>query len=124
MKKIQRIINDLKHMKGLDNFIILNDKDKKTIENLEEENNIGVKEAIKRKHVIAFTHDSTFRKPIAKIVENKDGKIILPPVPFPEVNAKNVVSSSPGYKVDAFLRKKMKAKKEDATLIIGFDRFI
>lgn len=121
MNITNQIVNDLKKIKGLDNFIILNNKDKEIIKELEEKNNIGVREAIKRKYTIAFTHDSSFREPEAKIVVKRQDKIIFPPVPFPEIKAKNVVSCSPGYKVDSYLRKRIKAKKDDATLIVGFD---
>ena len=121
MKKVQRIINDLKKLSGLHNFIILDDKDINIIRKLEEKRNRAVLEAIRRTHVIAFTHESSFRKPVGKIVVKQKNKIIFPPVPFPEVKAKNVVSGSPGYTVDSYLRKKIKRKKEDATLIVGFD---
>ena len=121
MDIVNKVVNDLKKVKGLNNFIILNKEDKKIIKELEDKNNLGVLEAIKRKNTIAFTHDSTFREPSGKIVIKKGNKLILPPVPFPEVKAKNVVSCSPGYKVDSYLRKKIQAEKDDATLIVGFN---
>lgn len=103
-------------------FIILSSKDIEFIKQNEESRNIGVLEAIKRKHIIAFMHDSSFRCPAKEIVIEKDGKKIFPAVSFPEVKANNVVSCSPGYKVDAYLRKKMaNVKEDDASLIVGFD---
>ncbi len=117
-----KIINDLEKIKGLSNFIVLNENDRKFIKQNEESRNIGVLEAIKREHIIAFMHDSSFREPISKIIIEKDGKKIFPAVPFPEVKAKDVVSCSPGHKVDSYLRKKMaNVKEDDASLIIGFD---
>ena len=116
------VISGLKRIKGLSNFIILNENDRRFILNNEEKNNFGVLEAVKRKHVIAFTHDSSFRKPAEKIAIKKNNKIIFPPVAFPEVKARNVVSCSPGYKVDSYLKKKMNnIKEENATLLVGFD---
>jgi len=113
------VIDDLGKVEGLSNFIVLDEKDREFIEKNEESNNLGVLEAVKRKCLIAFTHDSSFRGPISKIVV---GKKIFPPVAFPEVKKRNVVSSSPGYKVDSYLRKKMdNVKEEDATLLVGFD---
>jgi len=113
------VIGDLGKVEGLSNFIVLDEKDREFIEKNEESSNIGVLEAVKRKCLIAFTHDSSFRGPIGRIVV---GKKVFPPVAFPEVKKRNVVSSSPGYKVDSYLRKKMKdVEKDDATLLVGFD---
>ena len=117
-----KVISDLKRINGLSNFIVLNENDKKFILNNEKKNNVGVLEAVKRKYLIAFTHDSSFRKPAEKIVIKKNNKKIFPPVSFPEVKARNVVSCSPGYKVDSYLRKKIgNVNEEDATLLVGFD---
>ena len=55
------------------------------------------------------------------IVIKDKGRIVFPPVPFPEIKAASVASASPGYRVDSYLRKKMNLKKDDATLLIGFD---
>lgn len=120
-ERVAKVINYLKKLKGLANFIFISDEDKKIIQELEDAHNLGVLEALKRTYTIACTHDTSFREPAGDIVAMKASKIILPPVPFPEVKARNVVSSSPGYKVDAYLRKKIRAKKDEATLIIGFD---
>lgn len=122
VNEIKEIIGGLKKIKGLSNFIILTKKDAEFIRKNEESRNIGVLEAVKRKYLIAFTHDSSFRSPAGEIVIEKKGKIIFPPADFPEINGKNVVSCSPGHKVDAYLRKKMaNINEEDATLIAGFD---
>lgn len=122
MGKAEAELNNLKKVKGLSNFIILDENDRSFIMKNEEKRNIGVFEALKRKYLIAFAHDSSFRWPASEIVVEKDGKKVFPGVPFPEVKAENVVSCSPGYKVDAYLRKKMKnVKEDDASLLVGFD---
>lgn len=53
---------------------------------------------------------------------------LLPPVPFPELEAADsgrwfadVCSASPGYEADMFLRQIIKAEKNDATLLVGFN---
>jgi hypothetical protein len=121
MTRLSVVIKELKKVRGLNNFIILTSRDKKRILQMEEKNNLGVQAAVQRKNAFACTHDSSFRKPASDIVAWKNGRALFPAVPFPEVLAKNVVSSSPGYLVDSYLRKKMDAEKEDATLIVGFD---
>ena len=122
MIEIVETVKGLEQVQGLGNIIILDDKDKKEIDRLESENNRGVREAIKRKYCIAMTHDSTFRKPAGDIVMDVGGKKIFPPVPFPEIKRKDVVSGSPGYEVHAYLVKRMKeVDEDDATLVVGFD---
>lgn len=117
---IEKIIGDLKRVKGLSNFRILSEKEKGEILKLEESRNVGVMEALKRSYTIALSHDSTFREPAGEIVIKKGKKIIFPPVPFPEVKAKDVASGSPGWRVHELLSKEMELKKDDATLLVGF----
>lgn len=119
--KLQKVMQNLSKVKGLTGFLRLNKEDKENIFKLEEKNNYGVFEALARKHTFACAHDSDFREPASEIVAYRDGKINFPPVPFPEVKEKNAVSSSPGYKVDKYLRDRMKIRNDDATLLIGFD---
>lgn len=118
MEKLNCIMSNLKQVKGLANFNILSDNDKLAILKLEEPCNIGVLEAISRPYALVLTHDSCFREPAAPIV--KEG--LFPPVPFPEIMAKQVVSSSPSTKVHEFIvsRFNLSLRKEDATLLIGF----
>ena len=117
-----KIIEDLMKVNGLDNVKLLGERLKEDISSLEEKNNIGVRECLKRKYTAILTHDSSFREPEGKIVVYKNEEIIFPAVPFSEIKAKNVVSSSPSKKVHNFIVKKLNLKLNDeATLFIGFD---
>ncbi len=120
---VSKIIQDLEKIEGLSNIKLLKKEDKQNIIGLEDKNNIGVIECIKRNHTLVLTHDERFREPISKTVMNKNKKIIFPSIEFPEVRAKNVVSSSPSEKVHNLLVKKYNIKiiNNDATLLIGFD---
>ena len=119
--KIKAIIGSLQSA-GLSNIYLLKEEDKDIILNMEEDENIGVKECIEREFTLVLTHDSGFRKPQGKIAKENNGKMIFPSVPFSEVNAKRVVSSSPGRDVHEFLVKRFNlGLKDDATLLIGFD---
>ncbi len=111
---INQTIQKLKQVKGLANFYLLTKEDRAKILELEEPRNLGIRECLKKKFVLAMSHTSEFRKPAGEIV--KDG--IFPPVPFQEV--KGAISSSPGWKVHEFLKKKLKLKDE-ASLIVGSD---
>ncbi len=112
-------MGDLVFVKGIANIGILNKKDKKAIKLLEESRNTGVLEAIKKPCTIVLTHDSSFRQPACPIVVNN----AFPPVPFPEIKAKSVVSSSPSKKVHNYLadRFKLNLNNNEATLLIGFE---
>ena len=119
--EIRHIINRLQQIKGLNSFYLLDDSDRKVISEVEASNNLGVFESLNRQFVVCCTHDSTFREATQKIVVKQDGQKILPPISFPEVPARNVVSSSPGIKSHLYLAEKVHCKKGDATLLIGFD---
>ncbi len=122
---INVVIDGLNSTKGLHHALLIDKNEKNVMSNLEEPRNIGVKECLKRKFTLCVLHNSLFRKPVKKIVEQKNGGITFPPIPFPEVKAKNVVSSSPGARVDAYLRKNkykdIEMTEQDATLLVGFD---
>ena len=116
------IIKTLKETKGLDNVNLLNEETRDIIRNLEEEHNEGVSTCLDRKFTVVLTHDSNFRDPVREIVREKNGKVLFPPIPFPEVKAQNVVSSSPSKEIHDFLVKEFKLiLKDEATLLIGFD---
>ncbi len=120
---MQDIIKGLNEVKGLKVLISLNKEHKELIKRMEERNNIGVFESINRDFTLLLSHNSTFRKPLDETVIIKDSNITFPPVSFPEINAKNVVSSSPSKKVHDILKNKLKLnlKDDDATLLVGFD---
>lgn len=121
--KIDNIIQKLGQINGLGNVRLLTNSHKQLILSLEEKNNHGVLECINREFTLLLTHDSFFREPAGDIVLQNDDKIILPPVAFPEVYGKNVVSSSPSAKVhDAMVEELgLNLREEEATLLIGFD---
>jgi hypothetical protein len=119
---VREVLNILKETKGLDNIILLNEESKDVVRNLEEESNQGVHTCLDRKFTVLLTHDSNFRDPVREIVINENGKTLFPPIPFPEVKARNVVSSSPTKEVHDFLTKEFDLElTDDATLLIGFD---
>lgn len=120
--RVKIVMSKLHDVKGLGNIHILREKDRDVILNMEEEENHGVQECLDRQYTLVLTHTSNFRKPEGEIVKNEDGKIVFPGVKFSEVNAKDVVSSSPGKEVYEFLVKKFKLiLKDEATLLVGFN---
>ena len=122
MDTLNEIIEKLKIIKGLANINVLTNQEIEAIESLEDRENLGVREAIRRSFVLILTHTSDFRGPHGEVALNLDGTILFPPVDFKEINANNVVSSCPGIKVHEYLVKKFNLNlKDEATLIIGFD---
>lgn len=125
VSRVLKIIDDLDDVPGLYHAQILDRKEKELIMKIESKRNLGVAEAISRKYTVCVFHDSSFREPAGEIVSSVDGKRIYPGVPFPEVKARGVVSSSPGRKVHSWLRsnlyKGMTIPKGHASLLIGFD---
>ena len=121
---MDKIKNSLRDVKGLNFLTFLCEEQKNFIRIFEETNNKGVLEALKREYVVLLSHDSSFRYPAEEIVIRTDGEVIFPPVPFPEIKAKNVVSSSPSRMVHNGLlaQLNLSLNPEEATLIIGFDK--
>ncbi len=142
----QDAIKKLKAVRGLGSgAAALNCTDKKSAFEIEAKSglsNIGVLSCLSRDVVIAFSHSSCFRPPPmpevllackGKIIgEQTDAgkklytnaqadEIVLPPIPFPEIKGKNVCSGSPSPALDAWLRKRIRVEKGDATLLLGFD---
>ncbi len=143
------IINTLKNTKGIckQSILILSEAQKNQaleIEKQDNNQNIGIYSSLTRDLTIACAHDKHLRPPPMPIVLLvKDRKIVgemasqgkqfytdksacdcvLPPIDFPELApfAKDIVSSSPGIMLDAWLRKKISIKPEDATLVIGLN---
>ena len=119
---MEQVLKKLRQVKGLANFNLLHDSHKKKILELEESRNLGIKECLNRQFTLLLTHDSSFRPPTSPEVIKKENSVLFPPVPFPEVEAKDVVSSSPSKLVHDFLVKEFNLKlKNEATLIIGFN---
>jgi len=119
---MQDIIDKLNNLPGLKVLSILNKEHKELIKKIEERNNLGVLESINRDFTLLLAHDSNFRKPVSDIVLKKDKGVVFPPIPFPEVGAKDVVSSSPSKRVHDILRNKLKLNiTKEATLLVGFN---
>jgi len=121
--RIEKIIESLERINGLANVRLLLPEHKKILLEMEDQNNIGVRECLLRDFTIALTHDSMFREPAGDIVLNTDSGVVLPAVPFPEVEGKDVVSSSPSTNVHKVIVEKLglDLKDEEATLLIGFN---
>lgn len=123
MEKVKKIIEDLKKVEGLYNPILVPKEFKDEIISLEDKNNLGIRECLNREYCLFVLHNSEFREPVSEIVIKEGKKVILPAVGFPEVDGKNVVSSSPSLKVHEFLSEKFELDLEDeeASLLIGFE---
>lgn len=119
----QNIISELKSTTGLTNVIELTNLDKLEFRILEDSNNFGVRFALERKHTLVVVHNSEFRPPLGAMVLHKNGELIFPPLPFPEVGALSVISSSPSVILHKHIvnRFNLNLEAEEATLIIGFD---
>ena len=89
----------------------------------EESQNHGVREAIKRTHTICFLHNSEWRDSIEPLVwKDKNGHMIFPGIPFPEIVGISVVSGSPSKKIHEYLLQFFPyASPDDATIIVGWD---
>lgn len=120
-KEIKHILHRLQLLQGITRIYLLSSEEKKFISINEDENNLGVREAVKRTYCVCAVHDSTWREPAQSIVRQENGEIFFPPVVFPEVPAKHVVSSSPGLNVHDYLAKRVRIEGDEATLLIGFD---
>ena len=120
-KPIKHILHQLGKLQGITRYYVLTPDDQSFVKGEEDENNLGVHEAVKRKYCVCLVHDSSWREPTQTIVKKENGEVVFPPVVFPEVPAKNVVSSSPGLAVHTYLAKKVRVEGDEATLLIGFD---
>mmetsp|Transcript_64473 Transcript_64473/g.119952 ORF Transcript_64473/g.119952 Transcript_64473/m.119952 type:complete len:143 (-) Transcript_64473:221-649(-) len=123
------VLEGLLEVHGLVHGCIIPVEDRNDLHDLEEECNIGVRQALRQEYVLVVTHDSSFRRPAGPIVHHGPRGTTFPPVPFPEVSeilpsAYSVVSSSPGITVHHELLKRYFAGVPidplEATLIIGF----
>ncbi|MFH1400357.1 MAG: hypothetical protein ABIH41_02460 [Nanoarchaeota archaeon] len=123
MATVDQIQRNLRALKGIVHAERLDRLDASVLYNMEDSRNMGVLECLQRDVIFVLLHDSSFREPAGRIVDEVEGKQVFPPVPFPEVQADNVVSSSPGKDVHKFLVEKYGLPKEEefATLLVGFD---
>ena len=120
--KVRDIITTLSQVRGLSNVTLLKEENKDIIRNLEDEENEGVLSCLDKQFTLVLTHNSEFRAPEGEIAKKENGKIIFPSIPFSEVTAKNVISSSPNKDTHEFLVKQYDLiLTDEATLIIGFD---
>ncbi|QQR92451.1 MAG: hypothetical protein IPJ89_04855 [Candidatus Iainarchaeum archaeon] len=119
--EIKHIIHAMLQLQGITRYYLLNKEEARAIEEMEDPFNLGVLEAVKHQYCVCLVHDSSWRIPTQSIVKKINGEIVFPPVAFPEVPAKNVVSSSPGMKVHEYLCKRVRVEGDEATLLIGFD---
>ncbi|MBM3282228.1 MAG: hypothetical protein FJY86_02715 [Candidatus Diapherotrites archaeon] len=120
-KEIKHILHRIRLLQGITRVYVLSNDEKKYVNTHEDENNLGVLEAVKRTYCVCAVHDSTWREPTQTIVKQENGEIIFPPVVFPEVPAHHVVSSSPGLEIHTYLAKRVRIEGDEATLLIGFD---
>ena len=112
----------LKKVKGVVDVKSIEGTQKNVLANLESENNIGVLECFQRKNVLVIVHDETFREPLGELSVKKDGKVVFPGLPFPEIKGKNVISASPCKDGHDFLRREFGWENSThATILIGFD---
>lgn len=124
--KAHEAVTELKDIKGLKDFQVLDDYDRIVLSELEGKNNHGIGLCLNRDVVLLFTHDSNFRNAPYPIVYQTKSSIIFPPAPFPELEnkeRKNIVSASPSQQIHFYLANKynLDVTQEDATLLIGFD---
>lgn len=121
--KIDQIIETLDQTPGLFSCKVLDTQDKEIVRELEESRNLGVFACLDRSVTLLVLHDASFRDPITPIVQTVKDELCFPPIDFPEVKAKHVVSSSPCGRVHRFLMERfhMHANRSDASLLIGFD---
>ena len=120
---IYKVLEHLCSLPGLSNVVLLGEKDKQHIRSLELPNNEGVFSCLSRTYCLAMTHDESFRPALGSLVTISGGVPILPPLPFPELNAKDAISSSPNRVVHKFLVShfSMKVTSNEATLLVGFN---
>ncbi len=128
-------------------MFVLSENEKKEaleIEMRDKYRNIGIYSALSHGISIAIAHNSSFRDPPMPVVllvkgrsivgemtssgkkfydEECDCDYVFPPVPFPELDqfGESVVSSSPGYLLDSWLRVRMNIEHDDATLLVGLN---
>lgn len=142
------ILNHLRKTQGLSqSMFVLSGNQKQEalkIEKRDKYQNLGIYSALSRDITIAIAHNASFRDPSIPVVILVKGRSIIgemtssgkmfytadidcdyvfPPVPFPELDqfGECIISSSPGYLLDSWLRDRMNLEPTDATLLIGLN---
>ncbi|MEK6848225.1 MAG: hypothetical protein AABX65_01185 [Nanoarchaeota archaeon] len=125
MNLLNKVVADLEKVEGLKVLGVISKKYKGILSSLEEGNNLGMIECLNKEHTLLLAHNSNFRQPVSEIVKRTGETLIFPPVPFPEVRAENVVSSSPSLAVHNWLLNEfnLALTPTEATLLVGFNNF-
>lgn len=123
MSDSQTVLKEVLSMEGISEGFVLEDEDRDNIGELEDEENTGVFECLKKKNVIVVLHDSKFRPPEGDLVKTVDQKVVFPAVPFSGTSGEEAIASSPSRRVHNFLMElfHMHGHTDSATIIIGFD---
>ncbi len=113
----------LQNIAGIVDVIVLDTRTREYIRWAEEIRNHGVHELLKRRQVLCFLHNTTFRSASGPITaKTASGEVYFPGVPFPEAHGKDVISASPGHTVHQFLRSYFPyATDTDATVLVGWN---
>ncbi len=114
------IIRKVSKVKGIRFHHFLNNNQKAVIAHMEDKNNQGIHECLKKSCVFVVTHDEQFRKPLTPLILNNNQGLLFPPHKFPEVHPK-ALCSSPSKKVHDFLVRELKMyiDENEATLLVG-----
>ncbi|GEM_PF-3020520 len=114
------IIKKVSKVKGIRFHHFLNNNQKAVIAHMEDKNNQGIHECLKKSCVFVVTHDEQFRRPLTPLILNNNQGLIFPPQKFPEVHPK-ALCSSPSKKVHDFLIRELRMyiDENEATLLVG-----
>jgi len=120
---MDKLISQLKTIKGLIEIKIVEDKNRKEILKREKKQNKGVLCCLKKRYVLLVTHNSEFRDPYDTLVKIEENEIIFPALSFSELAHIDAISSSPSKEVHDFLVKayNLEKNKNHATLLIAFE---
>ncbi len=111
---IERIVKELSRINGISNVRVLNKKEKKEILKLEDNDNIGIINALNKKHTLAFSKSKLNENELIKKKKSK----------FPLIKIRELeeaVSALPGFRVHKKLAKHMDLEEEDVTVLVGLE---
>jgi hypothetical protein len=109
-------------MIGVRSVVVLSDDARDYLISHEEERNIWVHQVLQRKHILILLHDASFRSAHGSLTAHKDSGVVFPPIPFPEVEWRGVISASPGVICHEYLLQFFPYRESlDATVIVGWD---